>query len=104
MADDKDWRGESRGGKSWTVQDARAHFGNVIEAAPGGKPQRVTRRGKDAVVSEDERRRPARPRLNFGGFPATFPGVPDEIDPMAARRSSRSVPGRGLKRFWSTRT
>jgi antitoxin Phd len=83
MADDKTW-----GKKTWTVQDARAHFGDVIEAALKGKPQRVTRRGRDAVVvvSEDEWRRLVKPGMNFGEFLATFPGVPDDIDLMAARR------------------
>jgi len=90
MADDKTW-----GKKTWTVQDARAHFGDVIEAALKGKPQRVTRRGRDAVVvvSEDEWRRLVEPRMNFGEFLATFPGVPDDVDLMAARRrSSRPNP------------
>lgn len=34
----------------WQVQEAKAHFSEVVEAATKGKPQRVTRRGKDAVV------------------------------------------------------
>jgi hypothetical protein len=38
------------------------------------------------VVSEDEWRRLVKPRMNFGEYLATFPGVPDDIDLMAARR------------------
>jgi antitoxin Phd len=34
----------------WTLQDAKNHFSAVVEAAMAGEPQRVTRRGKPAVV------------------------------------------------------
>ena len=34
----------------WTLQDAKNRFSTVVEAALGGKPQHVTRRGKPAVV------------------------------------------------------
>ena len=34
----------------WTLQDARNRFGAVVDAALAGSPQRVTRRGKLAVV------------------------------------------------------
>ena len=34
----------------WQLQSAKAHFSEVVEAATQGKPQRVTRHGKDAVV------------------------------------------------------
>lgn len=36
--------------RSWQVQEAKARFSEVVEAATRGQPQRVTRRGKDAVV------------------------------------------------------
>jgi prevent-host-death family protein len=74
--------------RTWTVQDARAHFGDVIDAALKGKPQRVSRRGKETVVivSENEWRKLAAPKPNFGEFLATFPGVPDDVDLMALRR------------------
>lgn len=80
---------------SWTVQDARAHLGDVIEAALKGRPQRVTRRGKDTVVvvSEEQWRRLAKPKMNFGEFLASFPGFPEGVDPMdARRRPSRPAP------------
>lgn len=35
---------------SWPVQEARAQLSAVIDAALAGKPQRITRNGKDAVV------------------------------------------------------
>lgn len=34
----------------WTLQDAKNHFSEVVEAALDGRPQEVTRRGKPAVV------------------------------------------------------
>ena len=34
----------------WTLQDARNCFSAVVDAALTGSPQRVTRRGKPAVV------------------------------------------------------
>ena len=34
----------------WALQDAKNRFSAVVDAAMGGRPQRVTRRGKPAVV------------------------------------------------------
>lgn len=34
----------------WCLQDAKAQFSQVVEAALHGEPQHVTRRGRDAVV------------------------------------------------------
>lgn len=34
----------------WCLQDAKAQFSQVVEAALQGEPQHVTRRGRDAVV------------------------------------------------------
>ena len=34
----------------WSLQDAKNRFSAVVEAALGGEPQKVTRRGKPAVV------------------------------------------------------
>ena len=40
----------------WPLQDAKNRFSAVVEAALAGQPQRVTRRGKPAVVvlADDE--------------------------------------------------
>ncbi|KAB0676430.1 type II toxin-antitoxin system Phd/YefM family antitoxin [Aureimonas leprariae] len=37
-------------GNLWTLQDAKNKFSAVVEAAQNGKPQRVTKRGVEAVV------------------------------------------------------
>ena len=75
---------------TWTVQDARARFGDVIDAALKGRPQRVTRRGKDAVVvvSEEEWRRLAgpKPAMSLGEYLATFPLSADEWREIAPKR------------------
>ena len=34
----------------WTLQDAKNRFDDVVDAALAGTPQRVTRRGRPAVV------------------------------------------------------
>ena len=34
----------------WPLQDAKNRFSTVVDAAMAGEPQRVTRRGKPAVV------------------------------------------------------
>lgn len=36
--------------KEWPLQDAKNRFSAVVDAAVGGDPQRVTRRGKPPVV------------------------------------------------------
>ena len=41
--------------KTWLVKDARAHLGDVIAGALAGEPQRVSRRGREAVVVVSEK-------------------------------------------------
>lgn len=38
----------------WQLQDAKARFSEVVEAAMRGEPQHITRRGKEAVVVVSE--------------------------------------------------
>ena len=82
----------SKHDRTWTVQDARAHFGDVIDAALKGRPQRVTRRGKDAVVvvSEEEWRRVAgpEPAMSLGEYLTTFPLTAEEWQEIAPKRHS----------------
>ena len=39
--------------QTWSVQDAKNHFSEVIEAARHGEPQTVTKHGKPTVVVLD---------------------------------------------------
>jgi len=38
----------------WQLQTAKAQFSELVEAALRGEPQRITRRGKDAVMVVSE--------------------------------------------------
>jgi antitoxin Phd len=82
--------------RTWLVKDARARFSDVIDGALGGEPQRVTRRGKRAVVvvAEEEWRRLAKPKtaMTLGEYLATYPLEPDDIDLTAARDRTRPNP------------
>ena len=56
-------RREISAGRSWRLQDAKARFSEVVRLAREAGPQRVTVRGRDAVVilSSDEYDRLRRP-------------------------------------------
>jgi antitoxin Phd len=77
------------GSSVWQVQEAKAHFSEVVDAATRGKPQRVTRRGKDAVVIVSARMFDALSRAAQSGAP-TFArhllAIPKEksVPPRAA--------------------
>ncbi len=64
---------------SWRLQDAKAQFSAVVDAALNGEPQLVTRRGKHAVVvvaaSEYERLRQGE-RAQAPGFIAHLLSMP----------------------------
>jgi antitoxin Phd len=82
--------------RNWSVQDARARFSEVIDAALRGQPQRVARRGKDAVVVISEAEwnggAPSAPKMTLGEFLTTYPLAPEDVDLTAPRRSSRPSP------------
>lgn len=63
--------------KTWLVKDARARFGDVMTNALAGEPQRIARRGRDAVVvvseAEWEKARAEKPKMSFGELLASFP-------------------------------
>lgn len=40
--------------KTWLVKDARAHLGDVMDAALAGEPQRISRRGREGVIVVSE--------------------------------------------------
>ena len=65
----------------WRLQDAKAQFSQVVEAALQGEPQHVTRRGKDAVVVVSEasfRALQQGSRMAAGGFVAHLLAVPKQ--------------------------
>lgn len=80
--------------RNWLAKDARAHLSDVIDGALKGVPQRVTRRGKGAVVMirEDEWLKASRaverkPHKDFGEHLASFPLTPEEWAEVAPKRS-----------------
>jgi antitoxin Phd len=54
----------------WQVQAARAQFSRLIDEALAGRPQRISRRGKDVavVVAAGDYDRLTRPRESIVGF------------------------------------
>ncbi len=74
----------------WQLQDARSHFKDLFDRALAKGPQRVTRRGKEAVVvvSEEEWRRVTRNVPAFGKLLAASPLTDQELPP---RRPARAI-------------
>jgi antitoxin Phd len=74
----------------WRLQDAKAQFSQVVEAALQGEPQHVTRRGKDAVVVVSEasfRALQQGSRMAVGGFVAHLLAVPKQSGAVASTRA-----------------
>lgn len=74
---------------SWQLQDARAHLSEVVDRALAEGPQRITRRGRAAVVvvSEEAWERSKR-SAGFGDLLAACPLAADDLPP---RRPARAV-------------
>ena len=70
----------------WTLQDAKAQFSAVVDAALAGTPQEVTRRGRPAVVvvsaAQFARLAAGGPRAGFAEHLAALPpgGAGEEAD------------------------
>lgn len=74
----------------WQMQDAKARFSTLVARAMSGKPQCVTRHGKEAVlvISDEDFLEATRPRENLHEFfhkalcrVDSFPGFPTPIGP-----------------------
>jgi prevent-host-death family protein len=71
---------------SWRLQDAKNQFSKVVDAALHGEPQRVTRRGRDAVVvvaAVDYERMLRHERADSPGFVAHLLAMPQDDDEFA---------------------
>ena len=71
---------------SWRLQDAKNQFSKVVDAALHGEPQRVTRRGRDAVVvvsASDYERMLRHERADSPGFVAHLLAMPQDDDEFA---------------------
>lgn len=82
--------------RTWQLQQARSRFKDLIDEAVGRGPQRVTRRGKAAVVvvSEEEWQRVTRNVPSFGRLLAACPLDGDELP---RRRPARVLRSRAAK-------
>lgn len=81
----------------WTLQDAKNRFSAVVSAALAGQPQRVTRRGRDAVVvvsaaQFDRLRRAAGARTGEASFVDHLLAIPPEGEGEANAARTRVVP------------
>lgn len=73
-------------GCRWRLQDAKAQFSQVVEAALQGEPQHVTRRGREAVVVLSEanyRSLREGARASAPGFVAHLLAIPKDDELLA---------------------
>lgn len=77
----------------WKLEDAKNQFSRVVREALAGKPQRVTRGGRDAVVivSAVEYDRLARPKVNLVDFLRTSPLAEVKLELERSRDFEREV-------------
>lgn len=72
--------------RTWQLQSARSHFSEVVDAALKEGPQRVTRRGRDAVVVVSEAAWQQRAALADAGFARHLLAFPDDATEFLPRR------------------
>lgn len=77
----------------WKLEDAKNQFSRLVRRAMAGEPQRVTRRGRDAVVviSAEEYDRLTRPPLGLIEFLERSPLADVELDLSRPRDLGRHV-------------
>lgn len=73
----------------WLLQDAKAQFSALVDAALNGQPQHVTRRGKAAVVVVSELEYA---RLSQGSRAGVAPDFISHLMGMPRGKSQRSSP------------
>lgn len=81
----------------WKLEDAKNQFSRVVREALTGRPQRVTRGGRDAVVviAAEEYERLTRPRIGLVDFlqksPLAEALAAGDLDLTRSRDSARDV-------------
>jgi prevent-host-death family protein len=87
-------RTRTSSGRGWKLEDAKARFSEVVRLARSEGPQRVSVRGKDAVVvvSADEfaRLSPAKPEMPFVEFMQSLAAL-GELDVTRDRDTGRDI-------------
>ena len=76
--------------RTWQVREARRQFRQLFDDAVEKGPQRVSRRGKGAVIvlSEEEWRRLSEAVPSFGELLASCPVEPEDL---RSRRQARAL-------------
>ena len=77
------------GDRPWLLQDAKAQFSALVDAALSGQPQHVTRRGKAAVVVVSE---VEYARLNQGLNASTAPDFISHLLSMPRAKTAQTLP------------
>ena len=77
----------------WKLEDAKDQFSRLVRRAMAGEPQRVTRRGRDAVVviSAAEYDRLTRPTVGIVEFLAGSPLADVGLDLSRASDTGRDI-------------
>jgi antitoxin Phd len=77
------------GDRPWLLQDAKAQFSALVDAALNGQPQHVTRRGKAAVVVVSE---VEYARLSQGSRASVAPDFISHLLSMPRGKLQQSLP------------
>lgn len=77
----------------WKLEDAKNQFSRLVRKAMAGEPQRVTRRGRDAVVviSAEEYDRLTRPAVGIVEFLGGSPLADVGLDLSRAADTGRDI-------------
>jgi len=80
--------------RNWQLQEARGRFKELFDGALEGKAQRVTRRGREAVVvvSEREWKRLNAPIPSWGELLTSFPVSAADLPKRRPLRPARKSP------------
>jgi len=78
---------------NWKLEDAKNQFSKVVRKALAGKPQRVTRGGRDAVVvvAAEEYDRLTRPAVGLVEFLTRSPLADIDLDLERSRDVGRDI-------------
>jgi len=77
----------------WQLQDAKAHFSQLVKSAQVEGPQEITVHGKSAAVllSAEDYRRLSGPKLSFVEFIRRSPLVGVDLDVRRSKSTTRRV-------------
>jgi len=80
--------------KNWQLQEARSRFKDLFDEVLDGEPQRITRRGREAVVmiSEESWKRLVGAVPSWGTLLTSLPVTARELPRRKAARALRRPP------------